>query len=258
MSPAKSTWVRLAPPVGGVVAGLVLLGWLLFPGSSHRSAGVVTGETVKKVLLDGAELTTMLDQPFEENPTAPSYGGLDQMDTAPSPGDCAGVVNVAPQSAYRSAPVQSYAREVWGDAQAGKANFHPLSSAVMFVDEAVIALPSAADAQALFATFAERWKRCDGQPANPEPMDADNPFRLPGSEMHIRDVETGDTLLTAGITLDKNPKAPDTRALGVRGNCLVEVLIAFTGTENATGSGHPETSGTDVARAMMDRVGKLG
>ncbi|MGH3562794.1 MAG: sensor domain-containing protein, partial [Mycobacterium sp.] len=139
------------------------------------------------------------------------------------------------------------------------AGFNSPNSKVMFVEEAVVALPSTADARALFAKFSEQWRRCDRQAVNQEPgtPDADNPPPIPGTEMHITDVRVTDTVLAASIVLNKNPKAPDTRAVGVQGNCLVEVLIAYTGAENGTGSADPKTSSIDAVRAMMDKVSKL-
>ncbi len=256
-----------------VVAVAAVVLWLVIPGSPDNSTAspdtasahppavaspAVAGETVKQVLLDGDALAKMLGQGFKAS-GSPIYGGFDEMVMPSTIGDCVGVVNLTPKSAYQTADVQSYARETWVDAAAGDEGFHPLSSKVMFVDEAVVALPSAADAQALFAKFAEQWKRCDGQAVNPEPgvADADRPRGLPGSEMHITDVRGSDTVLSASIVLDKNPGAPDTRAVGVQGNCLVGVLIAFTGVEDAAGSADPATSSSDVVRAMMGRVSTL-
>ena len=264
-APVKSTRVWLPAVVAvAVLAVAAAVAWLVIPGRSGdsptgASGPVVTGKAVEQVLLDGAALTEMLGQPFEKTTRSPVYPGPDEIDLEPSPGDCVGVANVAPQSVYQSAEMRGYARETWRDATIGGAGAYPFRSKVMFVDEAVVALPSAADAQALFATFSEQWRRCDGQPVNVETdiSDPDSPPRLPGTEMHITDVRATDTVLAASIVLDKSPEVPDTRAVGVRGNCLVEVLIAFTGARNGTGSADPETSSSDVARAMMDKVDKL-
>lgn len=254
--------LAVAAVVALAVAGVVA--WLVIHDRSQNSStgpatSTVTGAAVKQVLLDGTELTKLLDEPFEEAPGSPVYGGFDEMDGSSPPGDCIGVVDVAPQSVYRSVGVQSYARETWAVAEPGHSDSKPLTSKVMFVKEAVVALPSAADAQALFTKFSEQWKRCDGQAVNQglPTRDADSPPHLPGTEMHITDVRATDTVLAASVALDKNQKAPDTRAVGVRGNCLVGVLIAFTGIENASGSGDPASSSIDVVQAMMDKVNKL-
>lgn len=254
---AKSARPRLLLVIAVAVLAVVgVAAWLVLPNRSRGSASGITGETVKQVLLDGAELTTMLEQPFTTVTGPPAYGGLEAMEDSSSPGECVGVVDVAPKSVYASADVQSYARETWIDSEPNRDGFTPLTTRVMFVKEAVVALPSAEDAQALFAKFAEQWKRCDGHPVNAD-SDAGGQPQLHGTEMHITGVRVTDDVLAASIVLDKSPKAPDTRAVGVRGNCIVGVLIAFTGTENATGSGDPQTSSIEAVQAMMDKVTKL-
>lgn len=263
--PAKShrVWL-LTGAVLVVLAVVAVVAWLVVPDTSDSPSTAtvgpaITGDTVEQVLLDGAELTTMLDEPFTKTIRAPKHGGRDEMEVSTTPGDCVGVVDVAPKSVYRSADVQSYARQTWGSAAPGDAAFTPLSTTLMFVDEAVIALPSAADARALFATFSAQWQRCNGQAVNQEPdtSDPDDPPPLPGSEMHILGVRATDTVLAASVVLDKKPEAPDARAIGLQGNCLVEVLLPFTGVDDVPGSADPETSGIAVVRAMMDKVDKL-
>ncbi|MEB3034903.1 sensor domain-containing protein [[Mycobacterium] nativiensis] len=256
---AKSKRPRLLLAIG--VAALAVVGlvtWLVLPNRSQSASGGITGEAVKQILLDGTELTAMLDQPFTTVTGPPAYGGLEAMDDSSAAGECVGVVDVAPKSVYESADVRSYARETWIDSEPKGNGFKPLNTRVMFVKEAVVALPSAADAQALFAKFAEQWKACDGQPVNTADPNSDGSPPLRGTEMHITDVRVTDDVLAASIVLDKSPKAPDTRAIGVQGNCIVGVLIAFTGTENATGSGDPQTSSIEAVQAMMDKASKLG
>jgi len=231
--------------------------WLVLPDRSQSASAVITGDTVKQVLLDGSELTGMLDQPFTTVTGPPAYGGLEAMDDSSAAGECVGVVDVAPRSVYESAAVRSYARETWIDSEPNRNGFTPLNTRVMFVKQAVVALPSAADAQALFAKFAEQWKACDGHPVNTADPESDGSTYLRGTEMHITDVRVTEDVLAASIVLDKSPKAPDTRAIGVQGNCIVGVLIAFTGTENATGSGDPQTSSIEAVQAMMAKVDKL-
>ncbi|HEU0189684.1 MAG TPA: sensor domain-containing protein [Mycobacterium sp.] len=270
----KRVWLPAAVAVA-VVAVVGLVAWLVIAGrpggsptaspgasatnSPGASSGAVTGEAVKRVLLDGIELTRMLGQPFTKTAGPPSYGGLDAMDGSAAAGDCAGVVNIALKSVYESADVQTYAGETWIGVEPGDASFKPLSLKVMFVKESVVALPSAAAAQALFAKFADRWEQCDGQAVGQEPATpgAAPPPALPGSEMHIRDVRATDSVLAASIVLDKNPAAPDVRAVGVQGNCIVGVLIPFTGGRDVTGSGDPDESGVEVVHAMMAKVREL-
>lgn len=261
-SAGKSQRSRLLLTAAVVVfAAVGLMTWLLAPEKARDAAAApaLTGEAVKQVLLDGEELAAMLNQPFKHTPGSLVYGGFAEMDNSSPPSDCAGVVDVAPQSVYRPDDVHTYVRETWAAEEPGHADFQPLRSRVMFVKEAVVALPSAADAQALFAKFSERWKSCDGRAVNHEPITpgVDSPPRLPGTEMHISGVRITDSTLAASVVLDKNPKAPDARAIGIQGNCLIGVLIAFTGVENAAGSADPASSSIDAVQAMMNKVAEL-
>lgn len=259
--PAKSTRVWLLTAAAAVtVATVSVVAWLVIPHKpNHTQAGqTVTGEVVKQVLLDGTELATMLGQSFKSTTRSPIYGGFEEMEHPPTPGECAGVMNVAPQQVYSSANVQSYARQTWADATHGGTSFDRPSTRVMFVEESVVALPSAEAAQTLTAKFAEQWKRCDGHAVNqPAGTSGANEPQLPGTEIHISDVRVSDTLLNAAIALDGKPQAPDVRVVGVQGNCIVGVLIAFTGAENGIGSGDPKTSGIELVQAMMNKVATL-
>lgn len=252
---SKRVWSTALAAV--VVAVAAVATWLALSDRSRETVGI-SGETVKQVLLNGTELTAMLDQPFTTVTGPPSYGGFEAMEDTASPGDCAGVVDVAQKSAYASASVQSYARETWTDSEPSRGDFKPLDTRVMFVKEAVVALPSAAEARELFDRFAQQWKGCDGHPVNTADPDLVGSPHLRGTEMHITDVRITDDVLAASIVLDESPKAPDTRAIGVRGNCIVGVLIAFTGTEDASGTGDPHTSSIEAVQAMMNKVSQLG
>jgi len=57
-----------------------------------------------------------------------------------------------------------------------------------------------------------------------------------------------------------NPAAvPEGRAIGVRGNCVVEVEVDFFNTSNPShqGTGDVNTTAVDIAHAMMDNVSAL-
>lgn len=250
----KSTRVWVLPAGAAVVlAAVAVVAWLVVPDrsdSSSSSAG--TGHSLARVLLDDAELTALLGQPFTASRGLPVSGGLAQMGEPIASGDCVGVTNVAARRMYAAADVRGYASRTWADATPADAGANRPGGKVMFVEEAVVALPSAAAAQELFATFAQQWKRCDQQSVEPEAGNS-----LPGTDIHITDVRVTDTVLAAAIALDSRPQAPDTRAVGVRDNCLVEILIAFTGAPDGIGSSDPRTSSVDAVRAMMDKVAQL-
>lgn len=79
---------------------------------------------------------------------------LGDSDVSARPADCVGVGYLTQRNVYRSVEVKSVARVSWR---------HDGSSVkVDDLDEGVVALPSAAAADDLFARFSAQWKECDG------------------------------------------------------------------------------------------------
>ncbi len=212
----------------------------------------LTGSTIKQVLLDSAALSKLLNQPFQAVPSFPPvFGGSENLGDSygsASPADCVGVVYMMQKSAYQSADVRDIARESWRhDGSSVKVND---------VDEGVVSLPTAADANALFARFSAQWKECDGKtltvPSDTFVQDA------------ITDVRVMDSVVAATVSLGPGAHSilasvPEARAIGVRGNCLVEVEVTFFGITYPSdqGSGDINTSAIDIAHAMMDKVSAL-
>ena len=212
------------------------------------------GQTVGQVPLDDATLSRMLGQPFvARNP--PVFGGPDKLfhpDDATPPADCVGVTAMLQRSVYGSADVRDVAYESWWN------NGDPAQ--VISVMEGVVALPSAAAAQSRFLQFAAQWQHCGGKTTT----DQTGPISTTNV---ISDVRVADSIVaatnTATSTLPNMPPlrpTPQARAVGVRLNCLVEVEVVFFGGRRPSdpGSAQLDTSGIDVARAMMDRVSALG
>ena len=219
----------------------------------HLKPKPLSGLTVKRVLLDGRVLSTMLGQPFVARAPA-KFGGpelLDQREAPPESADCLEVTAMLQGNVYGPANVQTVATVSWwndGD-----------PAQVFSVREGVVTLPSAAEAQALFATFPDRWQRCKGQTTNEKAGPID-------TTTTIDDVRVIDSVVaatnTATATLPNMPAlqpTPQARAVGVRLNCIVEVDMVFFGDRRPSdpGSANPDTSAVDVAQAMMDKVSEL-
>ncbi|WP_204806925.1 sensor domain-containing protein [Mycobacterium riyadhense] len=219
------------------------------PGLTPRP---VAGETIKQVLLDDATLSKILNQPFKaDSHLPPRFGGPEKLQTGfgvITPVECAGVSTMTVRSAYASADVKNVARESWWNA-GGPAK-------VISVAEAVVALPTAADADALFAKFSEEWEGCNGKTATVEGSGLN-------FEDQVTDVRVANSVLAATVFvhLSGTPsgKRPEARAIGVRVNCLVEVEVTFFSTQSPSdqGSGDPNTSAIDIAHVMMDRITAL-
>ncbi len=236
-------------------------------GNARPAAGLkprpVTGQTVMRVLLDGGELSKLLGQSFTAKSEIPSrFGGPEMLQPAfgvVSPVDCVGVTTMMEKSAYQSGQVKNVAREAWWNLR-GPAK-------VISVAEGVVALSTAAEASALFEKFSQRWDNCDGTTVTIErPSIIIDRAGISFSDK-ISDVRVADSVLAATVSIETRLSGsppigprPAARAIGVRGNCLVEVDVAFFSTQSPTdpGSGPDmNTSAVDIAHAMMDKVSAL-
>lgn len=208
----------------------------------------LTGQTVKQVLLDDAGLSKLLNQPFRADTDSPPwFGGKEDLrhpfDSA-SPADCVGVAVLMEKSAYRSADIKDAAGESW--LQDGR------PARVLSVLEGVVTLPTAADANALFAKFSAQWNHCDGAT-----------LTLPAGTITfsdtITDVRVANSVVAATVSIEEDyagGQLPDARAIGVRGNCLVEAEVTFYSSQSPSdqGSGDLHTSAIDIAHIMMEKV----
>jgi hypothetical protein len=210
----------------------------------------VIGDTVKNVPLDAAALSKLLGRPFQAvSQFPPVFGGAQILDDAypsASPAGCIGVVYMTQKSVYQSAGVSNIATELWR-----QEGYAPTATDIA---ESVIALPTMADANALFGRFSEQWKQCDGKTLTvPSSSFVDNA---------ITDVRVTDSVLLASVSKDPGAQSilhavPEVRALGVRGNCLVEVEVAYVSNTDLSDQPAAKTDAVDIAHAMMDKVSAL-
>jgi hypothetical protein len=200
----------------------------------------LTGDSVKKVLLNADELSKTLGQPFKANSDSPDrFGGRNLLfEMRSSPKECNGVVFELQKSAYGSASIGNVGRATWSDTGSAPAK-------VISISETVVALAQTHDADALFADFSRQWKRCDGQTVTDYVAGG---TRL--STAAISDVEAAGSVLSATVTARSTTTLTRGRALGVGANCLVEAEVTFFGD-------HADNSAADVARRMMDKVSAL-
>jgi hypothetical protein len=239
----------LAAGCGGVVQGTA-------KPAANLKPRPLAGETVRRVLLDGEALSRMLSQPFATR-KPPEFGGPDtlfQKDESVTPAGCRGVTAMLQKSVYQSADVKAVASQSWWN------NGEPAQ--VISVIEGVVSLPSAAQAEALFAQFSQQWKQCKGTTTTEQT----GPISTTNAISDVRVADASNTVVaatnTATSVLPNMPAlqpTPQARAIGVRLNCLVEVQVVFFGDRRPSdpGSANVDTSGIDIAHAMMDRVSAL-
>ncbi len=211
----------------------------------------VTGIAVRQVLLDDSELSKLTGQPSRSDPSIPPRcGGLDELPDAwesADPQDCVGAAVGGQRSVYSAARVRDAAHEFWDSSS----DDSPLTG----VGEAVIALDSAADADAVFEKFAQQWGSCDGVVVT---RDSGTDSEASGE---ITDVANQDAVLVATVrtSLDGEAGLRVSRALAARVNCVVDIDV-FWFVEDDDHSGAPpagDTTAADLARAMLDKVRNL-
>ncbi|WP_102417087.1 sensor domain-containing protein [Mycobacterium sp. 4858] len=222
----------------------------------------VTGQAVKKVLLDDGELSKLLGQSFVAKTELPGrFGGPEVLPPAfgaVSPLNCIGVTSMMVKNAYQSGDVKNAARETWWNLR-GPAK-------VISVAEGVVALSSAGGAAALFQQFTQQWRDCDGTTVTigRSSIITDRPAIVFSD--NISDVRVTDSVVGATLSIDtqlpglpSSGPRPEARALGIRGNCLVEVDVAFFGATQPRdeGTGDVHHSAIDIAHALMDKVSAL-
>ena len=213
----------------------------------------LTGQTISQVLLGDRTLSRILQQPFIiDSRLPPQFGGPEALEGfgSASPADCLGVAEMLHQSVYPAGEVNDVAIENWRHVDP--------SAKVTGVKEGLASLPAAADANAVFSRFAEQWQRCDGQAlVLPDPV-----LRL---KARITDIQATPAVLAGTVSVAFASARPDEgglveeRAIGVRGNCLVEVEVDYFNAPAGPppGSGVTNAAAVDIAQAMMDRVSAL-
>ncbi|WP_211145734.1 sensor domain-containing protein [Mycobacterium interjectum] len=220
------------------------------PGLAPPSLG---RPAVDHVLLGDDALSRILKQPLNlDLRFPPQFGGAEELEDPGTalPDGCLGVAAMLQQGVYGSSDVEEVAAAAWRHAA--------VPADVTDVKEGVVSLPTAADADALFATFARQWQECNGaQTSLPGGM-----FRLKGK---ITDVQVSDSVVVATVWEGWRSPDPDSvsiparRAIAVRGNCLIEVEVDFfnSAPPSARGPGDVNDGAVDIARAMMDKVNAL-
>jgi len=212
----------------------------------------LTGEAVTQVLLGDQTLSRVLNEPFVlDSRLPPRFGGPEALQgRGISPAGCLGVAEMLHHSVYGASNVNDVAVEAWRHA----AKPRQLTS----IKEGVVSLGSAAEAHALFAKFAQQWQNCDGHSVSlPDAV-----FRLKAEIANVQvapSVLAGTVLIAFDSGRSETTSIPAGRAIGVRGNCLVEVEVDFFNASGRSMDGSSVTNATafDIAHLMMERVSAL-
>ncbi|WP_167857896.1 sensor domain-containing protein [Mycobacterium sp. DL99] len=212
----------------------------------------ITGANFTDVLLNGGALTALLNQKFEAAAKDRQVGSLDTMpnglanESAASPHECVGATRVAQRSVFQGTGVQHFGSENWWTAASGP---------VMKVEEAVVVYASPTEAQAAFTAFTNQWQACEGRTMTVLAGQASDGSNYITTANNVR---VTDSVLSAALASDRSSGGwarASAHALGVKGNCLVDVEVGFYGVapgqDPVSGMNN---SGIDVAKAMMARI----
>lgn len=232
-----------AATVIALVAFLVAGCMAVVDGAARPAPGLtprpLVGQAVSAALLDDGELATLVSGYVKSKPESPPrFGGRDQLyQVNAAPVGCAGAVYGLQKSSYGTADVENVAQQTWWTAGIRGAK-------VINVVESVVAVPTAAVADAVFAGFIQQWDRCNGTTVTSD-------LRI-GHVVTaaISDVRAANSVLAATVRSHFVTTVTRARAVGVRVNCLVEVDVAFF-------SDKPDGTAVNIAHALMDKVSRL-
>jgi hypothetical protein len=165
-------------------------------------------------------------------------------DADASPISCAAVTDTAPRIVYEPLPVLEAARQSYFNWDEGV----DTSGA----DVAVVRLATAEVAASTFQTFAVQWRQCAGTTVVKRVGDS-------VIDAAISDVAVQDSMVSATVRTTQRPDAPTSRyerALGVRGDALVEVSLATTPTGERQPD--PQAAAVRIVESILDETGGSG
>jgi hypothetical protein len=220
-------------------------------GTAHRaqvSGGPPPRETkLSTVLPTEEEMSSAAGNQLNLNGFPPVDGGIELLangirtDADASPIECLGPTSPLMRLSYEKSTVRAVATvNFWNydfDAAASSANV------------GAVRLASADDAEALFETFTEQWRRCQGQTVVGHSRDTELYSR-------VEDVELSGPVLSATVIGWDNhhtPEFPNERAVGVKSNVIVEADVAVTKPRAAA-----EERAIKVVKLMLDKIADVG
>lgn len=224
--------------VAAAVAGAVLSGC-----ATGVTGTAVAPAVLERILPTAEELSDLLGSgsvgmlgQLVEGDADTLLRGVGAADAAPP--DCVGATYRLQHAVYRSSPVRGVATRPWiaGD-PADPAG--PSVSAYL----GVVELASAEDAHDFYADAVADWRRCDGQT-----MVLDQPDHGTRARSTITDVAIDGTVVSAVVSHDAGH--PVQRALGVAGDCIVDVEVSHLRAPLGEGA----TDAVEVARLMLNKV----
>jgi hypothetical protein len=153
-----------------------------------------------------------------------------------TPIDCVSTGYRLQKIVYQASPVQSVASQPWIGGDQNGPSYAGFFGAVQFA--------TADDAQAFFATSADKWHRCNGQT-----LVLHQPERGADGLSRITDVVVDSTFVSAVVLHDDGSTIQ--RALGVAADSVVDVEVTNPPGSSASGA----AGAVGVAKLMLQKIG---
>jgi hypothetical protein len=219
-------------------------------GTAARQSAVGTVRDLASVLPSAAEVSEAAGNPLADN-GSPVIGGIDVLpngirdDSAAHPIGCLGPVSPFMRVVYEDGDVRGAALQQfsnYGDNQT-----------VSSVDVGVVEFGSEAEAQRVFGDFVARWKACEGTTVTTElPPPASTTLY-----QKVTDVRVDGAVLSATVVNSDNQgdaTFPTERALGVAGDCIVDLDVAVT--DSASVQNRDSRRAIDLVTATLGKIAR--
>ena len=220
---------------------------ILMTGCASTVHGVaVPAASALKILPTEDEISAVAGNTLSTFGFRPFVGGAEilpngfRTDADASPIGCAAVTDTAPRIVYEPLPVLEAARESYFNWDEGV----DTSGA----DAAVIRLSTATAVDDAFESFARQWQQCAGTTVVKHVLGT-------VIDAAISDVSRRDAVVSATVRTRRQPGTATSRyerALGVRGNAIVEVSLAIT--PKGERQPDPQAAAARIAKDMLDRA----
>lgn len=239
-------------------AGALLIVLLLAGCGRDVEGSAVPATTALRILPTADEITSAAGNILSTFGFQPFVGGVEilpdgyRTDADATPMGCAAVTDTAPRIVYEPLPVLEVARQSYFNWDEGVGT----SGA----DAAVVRLADPNAAQRSFDAFTRQWRQCSGTTVVKHLRRTGNQATDSGSstviDADISDVSSNAMTISATVRTRQRPGAAASRyerALGVRGDTIVEVSLAIT----PAGERQPDPRGraVRVVQVMLDTVG---
>jgi hypothetical protein len=245
----------LKAAAGALAVAMLATGCVTTVSGTGRPAtgagGIVgVGRDIARLLPDGGDFMSALGTNVSDSGFPPSVGTLDTLpdgirtDQDASEIECLGVTSPFMKKVYESSSVQAVATQRWDNWDQGLSGSYS-------VDTGAIAVKNPADARALFESFADQWRKCEGKTLILYHAGG-------GSDQYMRitNVRVTDNTVSAIVMTSSpathTPESPDERALGVSMNCIVDVSVSDSSWR--TGNPMPRNMAVPIAEAMLNKV----